>query len=29
MTTYTMSRERNISGQIIIGDRMYGEEQSM
>ena len=28
-TTYTTSRERNISGQIMIGDRMYGEEQSM
>ena len=29
MTTYTTSGERNVSGQIIIGDRMYGEEQSM
>ena len=28
-TTYTMSRERNVSGQIIISDRMYGEERSM
>ena len=29
MTTYTTSGERNVSGQIIIGDRMYVEERSM